>query len=271
MTRRHSEARAHPGKPGEAAQPAKPGETGEAAHPGETGEAAQPAKPDQPGTAENPAGPGPEDAATTARFEIKARLADTLRAILDRLPLSGADDALLRELEAPLHGVAERLDRAKGMPRADSGSVIGRGYYAWVGPVAGRANAIAPPFALWIDQAEGAAFGRGSFRKMHEGAPGIVHGGMLSAVIDELLGRATVLSGGPGMTARLSVRYLQPTPIQQPLELKGWIERTSGRRLFMKCEVRCGDIMTARADGLFIRVPTERFREFERKQREREA
>lgn len=211
--------------------------------------------------------PGPEDAATRARFEIKERLADTLRAILDRLPLSGADEALLRELEAPLHGVAERLGRAGLMPRADSSGVIARGYYAWAGPVAGRANAIAPPFALWVDREKSAAFGRGSFRKMHEGAPGVVHGGLLSAVIDELLGRATMLSGTAGMTARLSVRYLHPTPIQEQLELKGWIERTSGRRLFMKCEVRCGDLVTARAEGLFIRVPMERFRELEKKQR----
>ncbi len=283
-----------PAQPGEAASPDKPGEQGKpgeaAASPNgaeETGAAphrVDAARQDEPGEAtplvetdeaalqdEPPPASGPEDAATKARFELKARLADTLRAILDRLPLSGADEALLSELEAPLLGVAERLTRAGLMPRASAANVIGRGHYAWVGPVAGRANAIAPPFSLWVDEAEKAAFGRGSFRKMHEGAPGVVHGGLLSAVIDELLGRATMLSGGPGMTARLSVRYLQPTPIQQPLELKGWIERTSGRRLFMKCEVRCGEVMTARAEGLFIRVPKELFRELERKQRELES
>ena len=47
---------------------------------------------------------------------------------------------------------------------------------------------------------------RARFSSAYEGTPGLLHGGVPAATFDELLGLATVFSGGAGMTRDLHVR-----------------------------------------------------------------
>jgi len=50
----------------------------------------------------------------------------------------------------------------------------------------------------------------------------------------------------------LTVRYREPTPIHEPIELVGWIDRIDGRKVFTKGEMRCDGRLTAEAEGIFI-------------------
>ena len=54
------------------------------------------------------------------------------------------------------------------------------------------------------------------------GYPGIVHGGILAAMLDETAGRAILLEGDPDelmVTAKLEIAYRRPTPTDTPLLL----------------------------------------------------
>ena len=65
----------------------------------------------------------------------------------------------------------------------------------------------------------------------YQGYPGIVHGGIVASMLDEIAGRAA-MQGNPErfmMTAKLQVRYRKPVPIGQPLRLVGWLSRRRGR------------------------------------------
>lgn len=65
----------------------------------------------------------------------------------------------------------------------------------------------------------------------HEGYPGVVHGGIIASILDEVAGRA-VMIGSPNrfmMTANLEVRYRRPVPIEQPLRAEGWQVKDKGR------------------------------------------
>ena len=67
--------------------------------------------------------------------------------------------------------------------------------------------------------------------EMYQGYPGVVHGGIVAAMLDELAGRA-FMSGDPPRfmyTARLQVRYRQNVPVEQPLRLVGRAEDSRGR------------------------------------------
>jgi acyl-coenzyme A thioesterase PaaI-like protein len=64
----------------------------------------------------------------------------------------------------------------------------------------------------------------------YQGYPGLVHGGIMAAMLDEVIGRAA-MSGDPDhftLTARLSLRYRKPVPVAVPLRLVGRIEREKG-------------------------------------------
>ncbi len=66
--------------------------------------------------------------------------------------------------------------------------------------------------------------------KEYEGPPGAVHGGIVAAYLDEILGGAAVRATGKiAVTGELTVRYVQPAPSQTPLLGRGRLVADHGR------------------------------------------
>lgn len=55
----------------------------------------------------------------------------------------------------------------------------------------------------------------------HQGYDGIVHGGIISTLLDEITARYLYSKGYNAVTARLEVRYKKPTPIGVELDITG--------------------------------------------------
>jgi len=65
----------------------------------------------------------------------------------------------------------------------------------------------------------------------YQGYPGVVHGGIIAAMLDEVSGRV-FMGGDPPrfmFTAQLSVRYRKPVPTGKPLKLVGIAGKDKGR------------------------------------------
>ena len=133
-----------------------------------------------------------ESASAGGTWPVKHEAADLVRQILEELPRSGADEETLRRLLQPLRTVAETLTSAGPQQRAGDSPMAGMADFVYVSPIVGFANPLAPPFSFSIDAEAQVARGRGAFGRAHEGGPGIVHGGLLAAAIDELLQDAFV-------------------------------------------------------------------------------
>lgn len=118
-------------------------------------------------------------------------------------------------------------------------------------PVSGKRNAIAPPIRLWkVGDAE--VLGEVIFSPTYAGPPDAVHGGIIAAVFDEILAMANVISGNAGFTGTLTIRYLNKTPLNTPIELWGKNEQQDGRKQLSRGEMRVNGKVTATAEGLFI-------------------
>jgi uncharacterized protein (TIGR00369 family) len=52
-------------------------------------------------------------------------------------------------------------------------------------------------------------------RDEHQGFPGLVHGGVISALLDEVMSRVSLLENRWTMTARMDIRYRKPVPVDQ--------------------------------------------------------
>lgn len=63
----------------------------------------------------------------------------------------------------------------------------------------------------------------------HQGYDGIMHGGLVSTPLDEIMARYVYAKGLTAVTAKLEVRYRQPTPIGQELRISGWITSQRGK------------------------------------------
>ena len=189
----------------------------------------------------------------------RRRIADVLRIVIERLVTSDAPEPELRAAADALERYAERLKqhprRTKtfGFPEsANSGAVRAEGTHFDYSPLIGRANPIAPPLRLWIEGE--VAHGSAVFGSAYEGPPGCVHGGMIAAAFDEVLGFTQSMAGHPGMTGTLTVRYRSPTPLHIELRFEGRVQRIEGRKLFVAATLHAGTTLCAECEAIFVRV-----------------
>ena len=98
-----------------------------------------------------------------------------------------------------------------------------------------------------------------SFDERHQGGPGLVHGGLVSAALDEAGGLLATWYRFPTVTARIFVRYRRPVPINRALEVEAWLAGERGRRLHVDAALRDGEDVLAEARGAFLHVPLEHF------------
>jgi acyl-coenzyme A thioesterase PaaI-like protein len=98
----------------------------------------------------------------------------------------------------------------------------------------------------------------------HQGYPGLMHGGVISAALDEAMGWAMYGLGVWAVTGKMEVKFRQPLPLRQKATVSGEVIRNRGRWLEVRGEIRSeeGRLM-AESYGLFMRLPEERVRELE--------
>ena len=63
----------------------------------------------------------------------------------------------------------------------------------------------------------------------HQGWPGVVHGGLLSTVLDEAMSHAVLAAGLRAMTAELRVRFRRPAPPGCEVRIRGWVVERAKR------------------------------------------
>lgn len=98
-----------------------------------------------------------------------------------------------------------------------------------------------------------------SFDERHQGGPGIVHGGLVGAALDEACGLLATWHRFPAVTARIFVRFRRPVPINTSLLVRAQVESTRGRRIRIRGDLIRGDEALAEARGAFLHVPLAHF------------
>ena len=90
----------------------------------------------------------------------------------------------------------------------------------------------------------------------YQGYPGILHGGITSTILDEVLGRTAIAHELWMVTARMEVHYRAPIPTGQPLTAMGEIVEVKRRVMHARGEIRLADgTLAAEALGTFVQAP----------------
>lgn len=122
-------------------------------------------------------------------------------------------------------------------------------------PVSGPSNPIAPPLQMWVisdgeDGPEGRRTqGRVRFGTAYQGPPGHVHGAMVAAMYDDLLGRSQLAAG---FTGSITVQFRRPTPLHRDLDVRAWVDRVDGRKRWVHGTCHLDGVLLTEAEGLFI-------------------
>jgi uncharacterized protein (TIGR00369 family) len=61
--------------------------------------------------------------------------------------------------------------------------------------------------------------------KMHQGWPGLLHGGIVMMLLDEAMSNIAYATGQTTLTARMEVTWRQPVKVVEPLVVTAWITR----------------------------------------------
>jgi uncharacterized protein (TIGR00369 family) len=101
----------------------------------------------------------------------------------------------------------------------------------------------------WSLDADGAARARFRPEREHQGWRGVVHGGIIGALLDEAMAQWAVKNGKPTVTGSIEIHYRRPVPIDAVLLAEAKLIEDRGRVLRMEAAVRDEALGTVFADA----------------------
>lgn len=88
----------------------------------------------------------------------------------------------------------------------------------------------------------------------YQGYDGIVHGGILSALLDEAMAKLAFELGYNAVTATLNVRFKNPAKVREKLKIRGQITQANRRLVIAKATIHGEDgILIAEGDSKLVR------------------
>lgn len=85
-----------------------------------------------------------------------------------------------------------------------------------------------------------------------QGYDGILHGGIISALLDSAMANCLFQRNIAAVTAELRVRFLLPVPYNARTDLRAWIIEETKLLFRLKAELTSANTLMASADALFV-------------------
>lgn len=128
-------------------------------------------------------------------------------------------------------------------------------------------------FASFYELANGDLCALFTAREEHQSYPGRLHGGIITALLDETIGRAIMNRRDEpqvwGVTVEFSTRFLKPVPLDVQLRVVGRIVREEGRYFHGSGEILLpGGEVAAVGTGRYVKLPIERIADFDTAEQE---
>jgi acyl-coenzyme A thioesterase PaaI-like protein len=176
--------------------------------------------------------------------EAYAEMIVSLRRLLNSVAGAKPDAPAITALTADMDAWSDRLNafaidedhRIYGRRR----DLVGRGQATWPAVFYTRFD---------NDSLEGVV----TFDRYYLGRNGVVHGGVIMQVFDEVAGRLAHLAERTmARTAFLKTDFRAVAPIEVELQLSGHYIQEEGRKRRMSIELRNGDILCAEGEALMV-------------------
>lgn len=118
----------------------------------------------------------------------------------------------------------------------------------------------------FYELSSGALLGVFRSRQEHQGYPGRLHGGLITALLDETIGRAVMIHQPDvwGVTVEVSTRFRKPVPLGQSLRALGRITKETARAFEGTGEILLADgSVAAEGFGRYLKQPLEAIADFD--------
>lgn len=85
-----------------------------------------------------------------------------------------------------------------------------------------------------------------------QGFAGVAHGGIVAALLDEVMSHSVKRAGISAVTGTLEVKYLKPCPTERVLTVRGKVEKSEGRIVAAFGEILYDGERVAEGRGIFV-------------------
>jgi len=104
-------------------------------------------------------------------------------------------------------------------------------------------------------------------REEHQSYPGRLHGGIVSTILDETIGRAIMIKHNHefwGVTVEISIRFKKPVPLEEELRVVGRITSENKRFFEGTAEILLPDgTVAAEGKGKYLKLSLEKIVDFD--------
>ncbi len=127
--------------------------------------------------------------------------------------------------------------------------------------ICGLQNPVGLHLAIYNDPDNNCIYSNVTIPDQYQSYPGVVHGGIVATMLDEISGRAIIMDGNDQnlmVTMKLEVKYRLPTPTNTPLKVVGRVVSQTESRAKVAGEILLPDgAVTASCESLLARPPEE--------------
>lgn len=88
-----------------------------------------------------------------------------------------------------------------------------------------------------------------------QGYPRMMHGGIISLLLDAAMTHCLFDHGAAGVTARMEIKFRHPVTVEEPVQIRARIVRASPPTYQLRAEISQGERIKATATGLFVDRP----------------
>jgi uncharacterized protein (TIGR00369 family) len=120
--------------------------------------------------------------------------------------------------------------------------------------VCGSQNPIGLKLVFSVDKTAQSASARIKVAAGYQGWSGIVHGGVIAALLDEICMHASMTLGNQMVTAELTVRYREPLPVETEVDVIGQVVGVQKRLVLARGRIEREGRVLAEADAKVFRL-----------------
>ncbi len=124
----------------------------------------------------------------------------------------------------------------------------------------------------FYEQEDGSLLAKFAGADHHQSYPGRMHGGAITAILDETIGRAIMMRYGEdiwGVTVELNVRFLKPVPLETPLSAVGRITVDKSRMFEGTGELFLPDgTVAVQCAGKYLKMDITKIADFDKEREE---
>lgn len=120
--------------------------------------------------------------------------------------------------------------------------------------VCGKENKNGLQLDIHMDEKSGTAWAETVIDEKFCGWTGVVHGGIVSSLLDELMAYAAFTVYKSGVTGELTVRFRKPVPTGKKIRIEGKIDSNKGRIIFTSAKILFENTVMAESIGKMVMI-----------------